>query len=194
MSDCLATHLKFPRRSIASTLKLTLFSNFIGNEEMILFAWRTFSKWKAIDSYSEEAMRQQKKAYEFMVAFRETFSRPVRRIVRRPSRIWRFRELTHMIKRFLGLFDTVNSVRRFENAMMGRPHMPASTHQSHIVPTPPDHEQVHGQKFRQSNPPRRKHRRTPSKIPFRLNFRRRLSEKGDRRSKSKTHERETGSP
>ena len=57
---------------------------------MILFAWRTFSKWKAIDSYSVEAMRQQRKAYEFMVAFRETFSRPVRRIVRRPSRILRF--------------------------------------------------------------------------------------------------------
>jgi uncharacterized protein (DUF2235 family) len=52
-----------------------------GNEEMIQFAWRTFSKWKAIDSNSEEAKMKQKKAYEFMVSFRETFSRPVRRIV-----------------------------------------------------------------------------------------------------------------
>ena len=52
-----------------------------GNEEMIQFAWRTFSKWKAIDSNSHEAKMKQKKAYEFMVSFRETFSRPVRRIV-----------------------------------------------------------------------------------------------------------------
>jgi uncharacterized protein (DUF2235 family) len=52
-----------------------------GNEEMIQFAWRTFSKWKAMDSHSLEARRKQKKAYEFLVSFRETFSRPVRRIV-----------------------------------------------------------------------------------------------------------------
>jgi uncharacterized protein (DUF2235 family) len=52
-----------------------------GNEEMIQFAWRTFSKWKAIDSHSLEAKRKQKKAYQFLVSFRETFSRPVRRIV-----------------------------------------------------------------------------------------------------------------
>lgn len=52
-----------------------------GNEEMIQFAWRTFSSWKAMDDSSEEALKKQKKAYEFMVSFRETFSRPVRRIV-----------------------------------------------------------------------------------------------------------------
>ena len=52
-----------------------------GNEEMIQFAWRTFSKWKAIDSNNKEAKMQSKKAYDFMVSFRETFSRPVRRIV-----------------------------------------------------------------------------------------------------------------
>ena len=52
-----------------------------GNEEMIQFAWRTFSNWKAMNSSSQEAMKKQKKAYEFMVSFRETFSRPVRRIV-----------------------------------------------------------------------------------------------------------------
>ena len=44
--------------------------------------------------------------YEFMKAFRETFSRPVRRV------------------RFVGLFDTVNSVPRFENAWMGRTRFP----------------------------------------------------------------------
>lgn len=53
-----------------------------GNEEMIQFAWRTFSKWKAIDSNNKAARMKSKKAYEFMVSFRETFSRPVRRIVR----------------------------------------------------------------------------------------------------------------
>lgn len=53
-----------------------------GNEEMIQFAWRTFSKWKAIDSNNKEARMKLKKAYDFMVSFRETFSRPVRRIVR----------------------------------------------------------------------------------------------------------------
>jgi uncharacterized protein (DUF2235 family) len=41
-----------------------------------------------------------------MLAFRETFSRPVKPI------------------RFLGLFDTVNSVPRFENALMSRTKFP----------------------------------------------------------------------
>lgn len=52
-----------------------------GNEEMIQFAWRTFSQWKSMDSCDPEALEKQKKAYDFMVSFRETFSRPVRRIV-----------------------------------------------------------------------------------------------------------------
>ena len=62
-----------------------------GNHEMIQFAWRTFSKWKAIDSQSLEARRKQKDAYQFMVSFRETFSRPVRRIVSHPPLCPRFR-------------------------------------------------------------------------------------------------------
>jgi hypothetical protein len=40
--------------------------------------------------------------YRYMRAFRETFARPVRRV------------------RFLGLFDTVNSVPRFEKAWLKR--------------------------------------------------------------------------
>jgi uncharacterized protein (DUF2235 family) len=52
-----------------------------GNDEMIQFAWRTFSQWKAMSPSGPESLKKQKKAYEFMVAFRETFSRPVRRIV-----------------------------------------------------------------------------------------------------------------
>lgn len=66
-----------------------------GNEELIRFVWKTFSKWQARQGGS--SVEEKKKAAEmlrFMTAFRETFSRPVRRI------------------RFLGLFDTVNSVSK----------------------------------------------------------------------------------
>jgi uncharacterized protein (DUF2235 family) len=53
-----------------------------GNEEMVQFAWRTFSKWKSMEGTSgEAALKTQKQAYDFMVSFRETFSRPVKRIV-----------------------------------------------------------------------------------------------------------------
>ncbi|KAG9236050.1 hypothetical protein BJ875DRAFT_503628 [Amylocarpus encephaloides] len=83
-----------------------------GNEEMVQFAWRTFAKWKSINGDDDASMKARKKAYEFMVSFRETFSRPVRRI------------------RYLGLFDTVNSVPRFETAMMSRKHMPFSAKSS----------------------------------------------------------------
>ncbi|CCX29818.1 Similar to Uncharacterized protein YEL023C; acc. no. P39992 [Pyronema omphalodes CBS 100304] len=68
-----------------------------GNEEMVLFAWKTFSNWQQRhDSSKKRAL------YEYMRAFRETFARPVRRV------------------RFLGLFDTVNSVPRFEQAWLKR--------------------------------------------------------------------------
>lgn len=50
--------------------------------------------------------------YDFMRGFRETFSRPVRRI------------------RFLGLFDTVNSVPRFETAWMERSKFPYTARSS----------------------------------------------------------------
>src|ERR1700761_9076250 len=51
---------------------------------------------------------QEMKKYllKYMLAFRETFSRPVEPI------------------RFLGLFDTVNSVSMFENAVMSRTRFP----------------------------------------------------------------------
>ncbi len=85
-----------------------------GNEEMIKFAWRAFSQWQCRrksrsddnedDDGSEKSEVDDKtdKMYTFMKDFRETFSRPVGRI------------------RFLGLFDTVNSVSRFESAWMQR--------------------------------------------------------------------------
>lgn len=74
-----------------------------GNEEMVAFAWKAFSQWQcrqaaAGDDNDDKARRKKIEMYRFMKGFRETFSRPVRRI------------------RFLGLFDTVNSVPRFETA------------------------------------------------------------------------------
>ncbi|KAL7274817.1 hypothetical protein RUND412_002271 [Rhizina undulata] len=68
-----------------------------GNEEMVLFAWKTFSNWQ-LRTNSEKKTEM----YNYMRAFRETFARPVRRV------------------RFLGLFDTVNAVPRFENALLKR--------------------------------------------------------------------------
>ncbi|OAA57337.1 hypothetical protein ISF_07258 [Cordyceps fumosorosea ARSEF 2679] len=90
-----------------------------GNEEMIKFAWRAFSQWQCRrksrstndadeDDGSDisEGETKTDKMYKFMKDFRETFSRPVGRI------------------RFLGLFDTVNSVSRFESAWMQRAKFP----------------------------------------------------------------------
>ncbi|TQV91927.1 hypothetical protein V2A60_005978 [Cordyceps javanica] len=89
-----------------------------GNEEMIKFAWKAFSQWqcrrksRSDETGSEDGSEtsdvdeQTDKMYNFMKNFRETFSRPVGRI------------------RFLGLFDTVNSVSRFESAWMQRAKFP----------------------------------------------------------------------
>ncbi|KAL2126067.1 hypothetical protein VTI74DRAFT_1830 [Chaetomium olivicolor] len=78
-----------------------------GNEEMVVFTWKAFSNWQSRQgSKTPEGIKKQKEMYAFMKGFRETFSRPVRRI------------------RFLGLFDTVNSVPRFETAWMGRSKFP----------------------------------------------------------------------
>lgn len=77
-----------------------------GNEELILFAWKTFAKWQQRGETTEQDHQERHKLFMFMKAFRETFSRPVSRI------------------RFLGLFDTVNSVPMFENAWMERSKFP----------------------------------------------------------------------
>ncbi|KAK3314385.1 hypothetical protein B0H66DRAFT_568345 [Apodospora peruviana] len=78
-----------------------------GNEEMVAFAWKAFSNWQSRQgSDTPEGIRKKKEMYTFMKGFRETFSRPVRRV------------------RFLGLFDTVNSVPRFETAWMERSKFP----------------------------------------------------------------------
>ena len=83
-----------------------------GNEELIRFAWKTFAKWQQRQGYSEEDKDEKRKLFEYMKAFRETFSRPISRI------------------RFMGLFDTVNSVPRFENAWMQRSKFPYTARSS----------------------------------------------------------------
>ncbi|KAK4694207.1 putative membrane protein, partial [Lecanoromycetidae sp. Uapishka_2] len=83
-----------------------------GNEEMARFAWKAFSQWQEREDNTEEEKKKKKDMLQFLWAFRETFSRPVRRI------------------RFLGLFDTVNSVPRFENAWMKRSKFPYTARSS----------------------------------------------------------------
>jgi uncharacterized protein (DUF2235 family) len=83
-----------------------------GNEELIRFAWKTFAKWQQRQGDSDEDQEEKKKLFEYMKAFRETFSRPITRI------------------KFMGLFDTVNSVPRFENAWMQRSKFPYTARSS----------------------------------------------------------------
>lgn len=89
-----------------------------GNEEMVKFAWKAFSEWQAREMATgdgkdaEESKKKRDEMYRFMKGFRETFSRPVGRI------------------RFLGLFDTVNSVPRFEAAWMQRSKFPYTARSS----------------------------------------------------------------
>ncbi|KAG8526807.1 uncharacterized protein KY384_008236 [Bacidia gigantensis] len=83
-----------------------------GNEEMARFAWKSFSQWQERDESTDEEKAKKKEMLRFLKAFRVTFGRPVRRI------------------RFLGLFDTVNSVPRFENAWMQRSKFPYTARSS----------------------------------------------------------------
>ncbi|KAB5518147.1 hypothetical protein GE09DRAFT_978418 [Coniochaeta sp. 2T2.1] len=84
-----------------------------GNEEMVSFAWKAFSQWQCRRTdNTPEGVEKRHAMYGFLKGFRETFSRPVRRI------------------RFLGLFDTVNSVPRFETAWMERSKFPYTARSS----------------------------------------------------------------
>ncbi|CAI6341752.1 unnamed protein product [Periconia digitata] len=83
-----------------------------GNEEMCHFAWKTFQRWQCRQERNSDEKQEKKSLLEFMCAFRETFSRPVAAI------------------RFLGLFDTVNSVPRFESAWMQRSKFPYTARSS----------------------------------------------------------------
>ncbi|KAL4906185.1 hypothetical protein BDW74DRAFT_139545 [Aspergillus multicolor] len=83
-----------------------------GNEELTRFAWKTFAKWQQRGGGSEEDKEEKQKLFRYMKAFRETFSRPITRI------------------KFMGLFDTVNSVPRFESAWMQRSKFPYTARSS----------------------------------------------------------------
>ncbi|WEW59150.1 hypothetical protein PRK78_004619 [Emydomyces testavorans] len=83
-----------------------------GNEELVRFAWKTFSKWQQRRGSSEEDRKEKRRLFRYMKAFRETFSRPIKQI------------------RFLGLFDTVNSVPSFESAWMQRNKFPYTARSS----------------------------------------------------------------
>lgn len=84
-----------------------------GNEELIRFAWKTYAKWASrSNDGSEDSKQEEYELYAFMRGFRETFCRPVRRI------------------RFMGLFDTVNSVPKFESAWMQRSKFPYTARSS----------------------------------------------------------------
>lgn len=64
------------------------------NEEMIPFIWKAFSKWKLVRF--QKNLDKKKEAFEFLKASRETLCRATARV------------------KFLGVFDTVNSVAEFE--------------------------------------------------------------------------------
>ncbi|KAJ6145548.1 hypothetical protein N7470_009443 [Penicillium chermesinum] len=81
-----------------------------GNEELVRFAWKTFAKWQQRKDSTDHDHVEKHKLFQFMKAFRETFSRPVSRV------------------KFMGLFDTVNSVPMFENAWMERNKFPYTAH------------------------------------------------------------------
>jgi hypothetical protein len=83
---------------------------------------RTFQKWQCRTPEEKDKRTlapgektEKTKLLEFMCAFRETFSRPVKPI------------------RFLGLFDTVNSVPAFENAWMQRSKFPYTARSRALV-------------------------------------------------------------
>lgn len=67
-----------------------------GNEGKVRYFWSTFSKWAKCTNSIDAVQTEKSDLYKYMKALRETFCRPVCQI------------------RFLGLFDTVNSIPRFE--------------------------------------------------------------------------------
>jgi uncharacterized protein (DUF2235 family) len=121
-----------------------------GNEEMVVFAWKAFSNWQSRQgSHTPEGVEKGKEMYAFMKGFRETFSRPVRRI------------------RFLGLFDTVNSVPRFETAWMERNKFPYTARTSakvvrHAVAIDERRAKFRQDLIYQSGPQRAKKERSPA--------------------------------
>ncbi|KAI0018619.1 hypothetical protein F4780DRAFT_781152 [Xylariomycetidae sp. FL0641] len=83
-----------------------------GNEEQVRFAWKFFQSWQVRQGDDPKSRAERHEKYLRMKRFRETFSCPVKPI------------------RFLGLFDTVNSVPRFEAAWMQRSKFPYTARSS----------------------------------------------------------------
>ncbi|KAL8697450.1 MAG: hypothetical protein Q9201_007123 [Fulgogasparrea decipioides] len=93
-----------------------------GNEEMAYFAWKAFAQWKERQEGSEEEKKKKEDMYRFLKAFRETFSRPVRRI------------------RFMGLFDTdAKASQALNENRRHRRH-----HRSHHIHRKGDNAEKHG--------------------------------------------------
>lgn len=70
-----------------------------GNEEMLRFAWKTFSRWQMRTEGSDKEKKEKHETFRYMEQFRETFSRPVDSI------------------RFIGLFDCVNRSVRIKHTI-----------------------------------------------------------------------------
>lgn len=87
-----------------------------GNEEMANFAWKVFTRWQTrgacetpvLGKPPSQAYRRAQTLGREMAGFKEAFSQPLRPV------------------RFLGLFDTVNSVPEFEVPWMARRSLPYS--------------------------------------------------------------------
>ncbi|KAJ5496978.1 hypothetical protein N7463_008965 [Penicillium fimorum] len=67
-----------------------------GNEGKVSYVWSVFSKWGARSNSRDVSQKEKDALFQYMKALRETFCRPISQI------------------RFLGLFDTVNSIPHFE--------------------------------------------------------------------------------
>ncbi|RMJ22243.1 hypothetical protein PHISP_06883 [Aspergillus sp. HF37] len=67
-----------------------------GNEGKVRYVWSTFNNWARLFNSKDAGQKEKDETYRYMKALRETFCLPILQI------------------RFLGLFDTVNSVPQFE--------------------------------------------------------------------------------
>lgn len=89
-----------------------------GNEEMVHFAWQTFSNYQIAMGHEPQTQADQD-VKSYMEKFKDTFCRP------------------HMTVHFLGLFDCVNSVGQFEIPFNRKSYqyiaMPAAKHIRHAV-------------------------------------------------------------
>ncbi|KAJ5924891.1 hypothetical protein N7466_009078 [Penicillium verhagenii] len=134
-----------------------------GNEELIRFAWKTFAKWQQRQGDSEEDQDEKKKLFEYMKAFRETFSRPITRI------------------KFMGLFDTQVPYTARSSASVIRHAVAPERKEAQAPPTPPsyshfDHLHMHRQdgsrkqQQKQSQQSQQPHDAHPDEVPaIRLN-------------------------